>query len=113
MPLDRMVTAAVVAAMIAPGCGGDNNGAGPDPNEPALSELVGTWYATGLEAANRADLSEKVDLIELGGAATLKIESNRRIAFVATFESETEAATGSFTIRNGFLYIDGDEGQES
>jgi hypothetical protein len=113
MPLDRMVTAAVGAAMIAPGCGDDNSGAGPDPNELTLSELVGTWDATGLEAANRADLSEKVDLIELGGAATLKIESNRRIAFVATFESETEAATGSFTIGNGFLYIDGDAGQES
>jgi len=52
-------------------------------------------------------------LIELGGAATLKIESSRRIAFVATFESETEATTGSFTIGSGFLYIDGDEGQES
>lgn len=72
----RLPPAALLVAAVTLGCGDD--GTGPGVN---LADLVGTWTATQFEFTNRADRSQKVDIIPQGGALTFTILPDGRYIF--------------------------------
>jgi len=85
--------ALMVIAMI--GCG-DDESAGPEP-----AEITGTWNATEVEYVSIPP-GTTVELIALGGTATLTLEASSTFHFVVTPASEAPQTT------DGTWDLDGD-----
>lgn len=85
-------TIPLVALLAAVACG-DDDGTGPAP-----ATLAGTWQATKVEYVLVANPNTRIDLVQLGGTATLVLESAGAFTAVSTFPGEppfTSAGTWS------------------
>jgi hypothetical protein len=100
-----MLSASLVLGLIA--C--DDDGTGPDP-----ATLAGTWDAIEVELVSVADPGTSVELIGLGGSATVVLNANGTFDYTVTFPGELpeniagtwEVSADVFTMRwteGGFL----------
>lgn len=76
-------------------CGGENS-AGPSP-----SSITGTWQATKVEYVSTTGLGT-VDVVALGGSATLVLNADQTFTYVCTLGATTiEDLTGTWDTSDG------------
>jgi len=78
-------------------CDNKDDKVGPKP-----SEITGTWSATMVEYVNKSAPSTRVDLIALGGAATMAIHADKSWVFVIAESGQPPDTT------TGVWNLDGD-----
>ena len=69
---------------------------------PKASDITGQWSATKVEYVNKAAPATRVDLIALGGAATMAINADKSFAFVIAESGQPPDTT------TGVWKLDGD-----
>ncbi|HET9952458.1 MAG TPA: hypothetical protein VFS09_11760 [Candidatus Eisenbacteria bacterium] len=66
---------------------------------PKASDITGNWSATKVEYVNKAAPGTRVDLIALGGAATMAINADKSFVFVLAESGEPpDTTTGVWKI---------------
>lgn len=91
MKLHRFLSLAALA-LIAGAC--DDDGTGPSP-----ASLAGTWQATKVEYVEVANTANKVDIVPLGGTATLTLTEAGAFTAVSTFPGEAPFnAAGTWSV---------------
>lgn len=68
------------------------------------SGIVGTWVATSFLLVNKADTTQTVDLIQIGGFFSVTIDSNGNYGAVSFFGQE-ESEAGTIKISGNLLII--------
>lgn len=107
MRLERAAMVALLVGALGAGCGN-----GEEDGVMSVSEagLVGTWQATSVQVINPADpMALPLDLIMMGGSATLTITPNSRYAFVQMEAGgQPETSTGAVIVEDGLLIFNDD-----
>jgi hypothetical protein len=99
----RFAVIAAAAALWA-GCGG-GDGAFESPTE-ATQTLVGTWRATKAEYTNRANSSQRVDIVASGSVLTLVLEAGGAFRLTIVDPGEPgNTVTGTWTASRDVLTI--------
>ena len=108
MRLERAVMVALLVGALGADCGN-----GEEDGVISVSEagLVGTWQATSVQVINLADpMAPLLDLIMMGGSATLTITSNSRYTFVQMEAGgQPETSTGTLVVEPGVLIFNDDD----
>jgi hypothetical protein len=109
----RMICVAAFLAALVIGCGKDDKNP-TAPKEITIADLAGTWTATKMEYTNKANNSQKVDLVQLGVGMKLTINSSGRYTATLTISGLGELTTaGTITLQGGNLILDDDEEAEN
>ncbi|HEU4335342.1 MAG TPA: hypothetical protein VFT32_12680 [Candidatus Eisenbacteria bacterium] len=94
------VIVATVLSLVATGCGKDDE-VGPKPDE-----LTGFWHATKLEYVSKANPATRVDVIALGGAATLAIRIDHTVEWIITESgSAPDTTTGTWSLDGDLFQV--------
>lgn len=72
-----LTSSLIVLAVAGVGCGDD------EPSGPSEDEITGTWLATKVEYTN-PEVGPAVDLIALGGSASLILNPDNSLAYTVT-----------------------------
>lgn len=90
--MSRRIWSALLAIAALAACGDDDNEA------PPVDDMTGTWVVTTFEYVSQDDPAVRVELIELGGAATITLAANGTYTALVTFPGEApDQATGTWS----------------
>jgi hypothetical protein len=91
--MTRIHAMSLALLLVAAGACSDNNGSGPPANE-----MAGTWTATRLEFVEAANPTNKIEVIGLGGSATVTLTENHDFTIVSSMPGESsETSTGTWS----------------
>jgi hypothetical protein len=89
------------AAIIAGAACGSDGGSGPSPGE-----ITGTWQLTKLQFVSQANPQLSIDLIALGGTATLTLDPSKAFSYTVTMPgSAPETTTGTWSLSGDVLTV--------
>lgn len=73
---------------------------GDKSTAPKPEELAGTWNAIKIEYVDRANSSQKVDLVAAGGSATLTLDADQTFRFILAASGETpDTTSGTYEVK--------------
>jgi uncharacterized protein YdeI (BOF family) len=87
-----VVATLVVAAILAPACGGKGS-----PAAPTAQTLQGTWRATKAEFVSVASSSTRMDVVAQGATVTMAFSGNNYTFTMTTSGQAPEVQTGTWS----------------
>lgn len=102
--------AALLAFVLVPACGGDDDGDTTGPDDEEFQALVGTWMASSAVFTNSDDPSESFDVVAAGATIQIEVTSDHTYTITSTVPGEgTETESGEIDVEGGQVVLTFDD----